>query len=143
MWANIRQWARKTIFHPLGIEIQRYAGDTASSPLPEDFDPAIIPTVLSVRPYTMTSDERVYSLCQAVEYLVRHQLPGSMVECGVYHGGSMMAVAETLRRLGDTTRKLYLYDTFEGMPCPSEKEHRHGALPQQQLASGLASREKR
>ena len=34
----------------------------------------------------------------------------------------MMAVALTLLRLGDTTRKLYLYDTFEGMPAPTAND---------------------
>jgi hypothetical protein len=31
----------------------------------------------------------------------------------------MMAVAMTLRLLGDTTRRLYLYDTFSGMSAPT------------------------
>ena len=34
----------------------------------------------------------------------------------------MMAVAETLLRAGDTSRSLYLFDTFEGMPPPTEND---------------------
>jgi hypothetical protein len=46
-----------------------------------------------------------------------------MVECGVWRGGSMMAAALTLLRLG-TTRRLWLYDTFAGMttPGPDDKD---------------------
>jgi len=34
----------------------------------------------------------------------------------------MMAVARTLLRCGDSARELYLFDTFEGMPSPSESD---------------------
>ena len=34
----------------------------------------------------------------------------------------MQLAASTLVRLGDTTRKIYLYDTYEGMPEPGEAD---------------------
>jgi hypothetical protein len=34
----------------------------------------------------------------------------------------MMLAALTLLRLGDTERKLILYDTFEGLPKPNQQE---------------------
>ena len=49
-------------------------------------------------------------------------MPGAVVECGVWKGGSMMAAALTLLRLGDTERDLYLYDTFEGMRRPTDED---------------------
>jgi hypothetical protein len=67
----------------------------------------------------MTSPERVYSVCKAVEYVARNRIAGSLVECGVWRGGSMMAAAMTLVRLGDTSRDLYLFDTFAGMTEPT------------------------
>jgi len=45
----------------------------------------------------------------------------------------MMVIANVLQRLGDTTRKLYLYDTFEGMPAPSEKDEQFDGTPADQL----------
>jgi predicted O-methyltransferase YrrM len=66
----------------------------------------------------MTSPERVYSLSHAVEYVVRAGIPGDVVECGVWKGGSSMALALALIRAGDTSRQMYLYDTFdEGWPA--------------------------
>ncbi len=73
-----------------------------------------------VRPFTMTSPERVAALCQAIAHLERHDIPGSIVECGVWRGGSMMAAALALLRLGSTCRQLYLFDTFQGMPPPAD-----------------------
>jgi len=69
-------------------------------------------------PWTMTSPERLYVLINAVLYLSRNQIEGDIVECGVWKGGSMLAILKTLLQYGDTTRDLFLYDTFEGMTQP-------------------------
>ncbi|HXQ37310.1 MAG TPA: TylF/MycF/NovP-related O-methyltransferase, partial [Anaerolineales bacterium] len=76
-----------------------------------------------VEPHTMTSLERVITLVRAVQYAVN--LEGEFVECGVWKGGSMMAVALSLLNLGKTDRVLRLYDTFEGMSAPTEKDVRY------------------
>lgn len=70
-----------------------------------------------VQPFTMTSAERIATLCHAIEYLDRNEIDGDVVECGVWRGGSMMAAALTIRR-SRHWRTLHLYDTFEGMPEP-------------------------
>ena len=76
----------------------------------------------SIRKYTMTSPERVYATLEAVRYIIRSKLPGSIVECGVWRGGTMMAVAKMLQQCGYTDKELYLFDTYEGMPSPSEAD---------------------
>ena len=81
-----------------------------------DFDEDSIKTIESVEPYTMTSPERVYSVCQSARYLVENEIDGDIVECGVWRGGSMMAIARTLLQAADRDRTLHLYDTFSGMP---------------------------
>lgn len=96
--------------------------DHQPTSFPPDFE-AIHHTIINkVRPYTMTSPERLYGLIESVQYVVKHQIKGAMVECGVWKGGSMMAIAETLLALGDTSRDLYLYDTFEGMTAPTDAD---------------------
>lgn len=87
-----------------------------------------------VRPFTLTSPERRASLFGAVDHLVRHRIPGDIVECGVWRGGSMMAVALALIARGETDRDLYLYDTFEGMSEPTAEDLSHsGESAQSQL----------
>ena len=39
-------------------------------------------------PFTMTSIERMYGLYRAVRYVVDQDIPGDIVECGVWMGGS-------------------------------------------------------
>lgn len=75
-------------------------------------------TIKLVQPYTMTSPERIRALCSATRYIEQAGIQGGIVECGVWRGGSMMAVARTLMGLGIQTRDLYLFDTFEGMSEP-------------------------
>lgn len=72
----------------------------------------------AVSPFTMTGIERRYHLLEAVRYVARHRVPGAMVECGVWRGGSMMLVASTLIEHNVRDRDLFLFDTFEGMPPP-------------------------
>lgn len=86
---------------------------------PPDFDSFHIDIIEQVRPFTMTSPERLYGLIEAVRYLESNEVAGNFVECGVWKGGSMMAVALTLKKLGSTNRQLYLYDTYEGMTAPT------------------------
>lgn len=76
--------------------------------------------VLAVKPFTMTSVERIVSLVNAVSYISSNKIGGDIAECGVWRGGSMMTVALTLLAHNDTGRNLYLYDTFEGMSAPTE-----------------------
>jgi O-methyltransferase len=90
-----------------------------------DISDADVAVYQRVKPYTLTGPERVYALSQAVRYIVRNEIPGAMVECGVWKGGSMMAVALTLLGLGKQDRDLYLFDTFEGMPQPGELDVAH------------------
>jgi len=90
--------------------------------LPDDFSAQDREIVRAVSPYTMTSPERIIGLVRSVEYVVRRNLPGAIVECGVWRGGSMLAVAKTLLRLGVTNRDLFLFDTFEGMTEPTDHD---------------------
>lgn len=104
----------RKVFEHLGYDI------VAKNRFPPDFDEATAGLFRYVQPFTATSKERVFALCQSVEYVVNHDVAGDIVECGVWKGGSMMVVARTLMEKGATSRKLYLFDTFEGMTDPIE-----------------------
>jgi O-methyltransferase len=91
---------------------------TSEPEFPPDFDADAIALYRFVQPFTMTSKERVFALSRSVEYVVRSGIAGAIVECGVWKGGSMMAVARTLGA-HNAKRKLYLFDTFEGMSAPT------------------------
>lgn len=109
-----------------GYELVRIQSDRTSSvaleEFPPDFDDATKETIRAVEGYTMAGPEKMFALCQAVRHLVARGVPGAFVECGVWRGGSMMAAARTLLELNAGTRDLYLFDTYEGMPAPTEHD---------------------
>lgn len=92
-----------------------------------------------VKPFTLTSLERIAGLVDATRYVVDAKIPGSMVECGVWRGGSSMCMA--LAQLGNsqTPREMYLFDTFEGMPDASDADVDHFG----RTASEMLLRERR
>ena len=85
---------------------------------PPDFSDEDIRIIRSVEDYTMTGPERIFALIRAVEYVANNNIPGGIVECGVWIGGSMMAAIKVLQRLSATDRHIFLIDTFEGMSKP-------------------------
>lgn len=101
----------------LNLEVRRIKNDG----LPSDFGAAERELWHKVKPFTMTSPERVIALREAVKYVETACIPGAIVECGVWRGGSMMVVANALKELGKQ-RSLYLYDTFEGMTAPTDDD---------------------
>src|SRR5215207_10568562 len=87
----------------------------AKPEFPAHYDEMAHPIIRAARPYTMTRVEKQYALYLSARYVVEHDIPGAVVECGVWRGGSMHVVARTLLAVGDTSRELYLFDTFDGM----------------------------
>lgn len=84
------------------------------------------------RNYTMTSKEIMFSTFQAAQYVARRNIPGDLVECGVWRGGSALLAALTLREtppgparfpgFGRKRRRTWLYDTFTGMTAPTDQD---------------------
>jgi hypothetical protein len=77
-----------------------------------------------VTPRTMTGTVKLFGMIEALRYIYRVGVPGQIVESGVWRGGSMQAAALTLLECHDTERELHLFDTFEGMPPPSDVDVR-------------------
>ncbi len=95
-------------------------------------DPFFAAVAERVRPHTRTFGagvESPWALYQAIEYIVRSGIPGDIVECGVWSGGSMLLAAHALLHFGDTARRIFLYDTFAGNPRPEPVDARWDGVP--------------
>jgi O-methyltransferase len=102
-----------------GLIISRCRPEAGGVPL--DFDNKDAKLQQAVRSFTLTSPARIKVLADATRYLVAGEVDGAIVECGVWNGGSMMAVAYTLQELRAIDRELYLFDVFEDiMPAANE-----------------------
>ncbi len=118
----------------LGFELRR----TKLHQFPREATTAEIAIINLVRPFTMTSVDRVWGALQSVRYVTANAIPGAIVECGVWRGGSVMAMAKQLNNLNSEPRDFYLYDTFSGMTAPSGVDIDRRA---DKLASDLMSQE--
>ena len=88
-----------------------------------------------VKTMTMIGPSGVLANLDATDYVVKNKISGDFVECGVWMGGSIMAMALRLIELGDTGRNLYLYDTFAGMTKPGEHDIGAGGKDAQYIFS--------
>jgi O-methyltransferase len=88
----------------------------------KDMEPDFLDAYDRCKAFTMTSIERLYSLYKCVEYLGASGIPGDLAECGVWRGGSCMLMALALLRQRDTTRRIFMLDTFEGHPRPDAEK---------------------
>jgi O-methyltransferase len=77
-----------------------------------------------IKPYTKTSPERIRGWIDALQCIDRDNIPGDIVECGVWRGGNII-----LARLLSPARMCWLYDTFTGMTKPGPKDTKKGGSP--------------
>ena len=71
---------------------------------------------------TMTSEERVFGLHDALKNVHKNKIEGDIVECGVWMGGNLIIAKKFFDSVQETNRKFYAFDTFEGMTEPSEND---------------------
>jgi hypothetical protein len=73
-----------------------------------------------VKPFTMTSVERITGLYYSLEHIRINKIEGDFVECGVWKGGNVLGILEYLTKHNMTKNNVWLYDTFEGMTDPED-----------------------
>ena len=125
----------KKVLTLTGYEIRRKDPKMGPGAIPIDIqDQNFIRIYNSCKDFSTCSIEPMYDLFKAIEYLVHNNIEGDLVECGVYKGGSAMMMAYSLIHFGcNRNRKIFLYDTFEGMPEPSETDKNYQGVEADEL----------
>jgi hypothetical protein len=100
--------------------IRRQPEQEAGDAVAKTLEPFEIEVVERTKELSITSRPRILAIVDSVRYCVRRGIPGAFAECGVWRGGSIVAMILTLQELGVDDRDLYLFDTFEGMTAPTE-----------------------
>jgi O-methyltransferase len=78
--------------------------------------------ILKVRNYTAVLAPRLAALYRLSKEVERSSLAGDIVECGVYNGGSSALIASVCLVSKNTRRNVWLFDSFEGLPPPTEMD---------------------
>jgi O-methyltransferase len=73
---------------------------------------------------TMIGMQRLTSLQQCVETVLADGVPGDLVECGVWRGGASILMRAVLAAYGDQTRRVWLCDSFAGVPPPDPANYK-------------------
>jgi O-methyltransferase len=73
-----------------------------------------------IRPFTMVPDAPLVDLACLVCAVLAEGIPGDIVECGAWRGGASFLMADILRQAGVRDRKVWMFDSFEGLPAPQE-----------------------
>jgi len=72
-----------------------------------------------VLPHTLTGLERVQNLYRLARRIEIEEIPGDVVECGVYNGGTAAVLARVATH-SNLNRTVWLFDSFKGMPQTTE-----------------------
>lgn len=139
---SVRKRLNGVLSQVSGYELRRTnrggRGGAAEAKIPADIDKEASSIIRMVRPYTMTNAEKLYAVITAARYVTRHDIPGAVVECGVWRGGSMHAMARTLDAMGSHERDLYLFDTYEGVTAPGPRDRRNDGRRAAELMSSYS-----
>jgi len=74
------------------------------------------------RAKTMVGRVRLDHLQYCVEEVVRRGVPGVLMETGVWRGGASILMTAVLQDMGEYARRVYVCDSFAGLPPPRLKE---------------------
>lgn len=78
---------------------------------------------------TMIGMTRLTNVQECVETVLKEDVPGDLVECGIWRGGTVILMRAILAAYGDTSRNVWLCDSFEGVPPPDEENYKQDKLP--------------
>jgi len=86
-----------------------------------------IKLIFIVKPYTMLSYSRLSKLYEIASCIEINKIKGNFVECGVWNGGSAGIIATIAKN--NKSRHVWLFDSYEGQPVPSEYDISYSGSP--------------
>jgi len=100
------------------------AEETVSRPpdLPDVDDALFRALHARASPFSLLTPEKFYNLYTAIHYVCDRQVPGDIIECGVWKGGAVLMAADVLAHRGMLNYEIFLYDTFAGFVERSDND---------------------
>ena len=72
---------------------------------------------------TMAGLQRLDNVQQCVVDVLRNQVPGDLIETGVWRGGITILMRAVLKAYGNTERIVWAADSFAGLPVPNAEKY--------------------
>ena len=73
--------------------------------------------------HSMIGRKRMDNLIFAVTEALKNKIPGDFIETGVWRGGACIMMRGLLGAYGDTSRTVWVADSFEGLPPPDAEKY--------------------
>ena len=86
---------------------------------------------------TMIGMQRLTSLQHCVETVLTDDIPGDLIECGVWRGGACILMRAVLAAYGDATRSVWLADSFQGVPRSDPANYKADKGIRSEFAAGI------
>jgi len=86
---------------------------------------------------TMIGMQRLTSLQHCVETVLAEDIPGDLIECGVWRGGACILMRAVLAAYGDHTRSVWLADSFQGVPRSDPANYKADKGIRAEFAAGI------
>jgi hypothetical protein len=100
------------------------------------------------RAFTMIGLKRLRNFRTLIQQAIEDGVAGDIFEAGVWRGGASILARAVLRAAEDTTRRVFLADSFEGLPPPNPAfpqdansnlhDHRELAVPLETVKANFA-----
>jgi len=83
-----------------------------------------VPHLKQIGHAALSSFETLRTSYELASMAIRHHIPGDFVECGVFGGAQCAAMAMPIMEYEwrEGTRRVHLFDTFAGLPAPSQHD---------------------
>ena len=75
------------------------------------------------RAESMIGLKRMTNIQESIASIMEDDVPGDFIETGVWRGGATIFMKANLNAWGDTTRKVWVADSFEGLPAPDASRY--------------------
>ncbi|MEI6515717.1 MAG: TylF/MycF/NovP-related O-methyltransferase [bacterium] len=75
-----------------------------------------------VQAHTMMPMGMLKSLQTCVETIIDDKVQGDLIETGVWRGGACIMMKAVLEAYGDSSRRIFVADSFEGLPKPDQDQ---------------------
>ena len=75
------------------------------------------------RVFTMSGLQGLDNIQECLEYILENNIPGDCIETGVWRGGGTILMRGILKAYGDKTRKVWVADSFQGVPAPNTSKY--------------------
>lgn len=86
---------------------------------------------------TMIGMRRLTSLQHCIETILAENIPGDLIECGVWRGGACILMRGVLAAYGDETRSVWLADSFQGVPRSDPANYKADKGIRAEFAAGI------